>query len=151
MYAVIGVDLSLEGLNHYWPFRIAFALAAIAFFGWYFYYVIGHIVVGAYIGDGDWKRGLLKFGVAVAAGLFTVKLLQMFAFMLWEGLPLANQYEDTAARYHDACQITYQTDENSSETDTDWHDGPGVCAPLYRHVRQLYPRPSWLFGRPPSE
>jgi hypothetical protein len=136
--------------EQFWPLRILLALAFVAFLGWYFYILLGKMLIERYIGDGDWRRGLLKFAAAVAVAWATLRLIHMFAFMLWEGLPVGNEYERLSSRYSDACLDTYQVDKNSYQTDVDWHAGAGVCEPLYRSLRRLYPRPSWLFGNAPQ-
>jgi hypothetical protein len=143
----------LEIVKHildFWPVRGLLALVYVVLFGAYLYLLIGHGFVKGYIGSGDWKKGLVKVAATVVVTWFTIRALQMFAFWLWEGLPVANKYERVASRYSDLCTTEYQTGENEWQTDTDWHAGDRVCAPLYQRLRHLHPPPTWLFGSAPQ-
>ena len=137
---------SVKNFLELWPVRLLFAFAFVAFFGAYFYLAIGRGFIEKYLGEGDWRRGATKFVAVIAVAWVTLRAVQLFAFSLWQGLPAADAYTRTSERYSVLCTVTYQTGENESETDTDWHAGDRVCAPLYQRLRYLHPRPAWIFG-----
>lgn len=136
-------------LLEHWPLRFLLTVVSIAvvgFFGYFFWVAI----VLTYVGDGDWKKGFLKFAVSAVAAWFFIAGVHQFTFWLWEAGPTGNQYEAVDQRYSDLCTTQEEVDYGQWETDVDWHAGDGVCAPLERRLHRLYPGPVWLFGQRPG-
>lgn len=132
-----------------WPVRAVIVIGLIAIYGVYAYAMVV-LVIRYYIGDGEWKKGLLKTAAAVAALWVALRFFHLFAFWIWDATPVANQFDETRNRYDDLCTAFIRDDENSGHQENDWHAGDRICYDLAKQVYVLYPRPAWLFGTAPN-